>query len=149
MVVLGKKEHLQTAVFEGSTLKLYKSELRHREAASLNYIRDSMGSQWREARRGEVWSVLESLGTRIAALFWTFCSLFNRYWGQPDRRELQQSRRERTKAESRILWHLWTKGMTDGTYEAELKIGWASQSGDVSFIVKWQSGVRPRFLTEV
>ena len=41
--------------------------------------------------------------TRWAALFWTFCSLFRRYWGQPKRRELQLSRHERTKVESRVF----------------------------------------------
>lgn len=48
-----------------------------------------MGSQWRETRWDfwEIWSVLGGLRTRRAALFRPFCSLFNRYWGQPDRRE--------------------------------------------------------------
>ena len=31
------------------------------------------------------------------------------YWGQPNRRELRQSRRERAKAQTRILGHLWTR----------------------------------------
>ena len=33
--------------------------------------------------------VLETHRTRRAALFWTFCSLFRRQWGQPKRRQLQ------------------------------------------------------------
>ena len=36
--------------------------------------------------RVEMWSVLETLRTRWAVLFWTFCSLFRRYWGRPKRR---------------------------------------------------------------
>ena len=56
---------------------------------SLYCIRESMGNQWSGARWGEMWSVLETLRTRRAALFWTFCSLFRRYWGQPERRQLQ------------------------------------------------------------
>ena len=64
---------------------------------------ESMGNQWREARWGEMWSVLETFRTRWARLFWTFCSLFRRYWGQPKRRELQYSRHEKTKAETRVF----------------------------------------------
>ena len=70
---------------------------------SLYCIRESMGNQWRGARWGEMWSVLEILRTRRAALFWTCCSLCRRYWGQPKRRELQWSRRERTRAETRVF----------------------------------------------
>ena len=46
--------------------------------ASLYCIRESMGSQWREAKWEEIKSILGTLGTRPMALFWTFCSLFER-----------------------------------------------------------------------
>ena len=48
-------------------------------------ICESMGNQWREARWGEMWSILETLRTRRAALFSTICSLFRRYRGHPKR----------------------------------------------------------------
>ena len=51
-----------------------------------------------EKQDGEKCDPFQELRTRREALFWTFCSLFRRCWGQPKRR-VAITRRERTKAE--------------------------------------------------
>ena len=80
----------------------------------------------------------EILRTRRATLFWTFCSLFTRYWGQPKRRELKQSRRERTKAETRVF-----VASVNGRWRMELmqrssKLAERTRLETWVFIIKWQ-----------
>ena len=62
-----------------------------------------MGNQWREARWGEMWSVLETLRTRQAALLWNFCSLFRRYWGQRGHREIWEFSTNLWKSATKLL----------------------------------------------
>ena len=89
-----------------------------------------------------MWSVLETLRKRRATLFWTFCSLFRRYWGQPERRELQQSRRERTNGSYKSLCGICGQKMADRTN--------ATEHTDWRHGFSWSSGsqVSHQFLTE-
>ena len=68
-----------------------------------------MGNQWREARWGEMWSILETLRTRRAALFSTICSLFRRYRGHPKRTSTEMfDRQEHAHA---IQFHLFSRDL--------------------------------------
>ena len=89
-----------------------------------------------------MWSVLETLRKRRAVLFWTFCSLFRRYWGQPERRELQHSRHERTKGSYKSLCGICGQKMADRTN--------ATEHTDWRLGFSWSSGsqVSHQFLTE-
>ena len=48
-------------------------------------------------------SCLRALKTSLAAEFWTFWSLSRKCLGEPDRRELQQSSFDKTKAQRRLF----------------------------------------------
>ena len=48
-------------------------------------------------------SCLRDLKTSLAAEFWTFWSLSRRCFGEPDRRELQESSFDKTKAQRRVF----------------------------------------------
>ena len=50
-----------------------------------------------------------------------------------ERRELQQSRHERRKAEARVFVAFVDRWWKNGTNATEIKISWAYQNGDVSF----------------
>ena len=57
-----------------------------------------MGSQWRAARTGVIWSDFLVLETSRAAVFWILCSLEIEHSGKPYSILLQESSREVTKA---------------------------------------------------
>ena len=62
------------------------------------------GSQCRVSRIGWMLSDFLALHTNLAAAFWTFWSLSSKYWGQPGSKELQKSKRERTREHTRVAW---------------------------------------------
>ena len=57
-----------------------------------------MGSQWRAARTGVIWSDFLVLEASRAAVFWILCSLEREYSGKPYSILLQESSREAIKA---------------------------------------------------
>ena len=73
----------------------------------LCWIRCVTGSQCRLWRIGWIWSDFLALHTSRAAAFWIYWSLSSRYWGQPESREVQWSKRERTREPTRV----WVAGV--------------------------------------
>ena len=72
-------------------------------------IHESMGNQCREARWREMWTIYETLRTKWAALFWTFCSLLR----DTEDSQKEESCNNRDVKEQRqrqeSLWHLLTE----------------------------------------
>ena len=60
----------------------------------LHSILNLTGSQWREAKTGEIWSLLLVLIRTLAAAFWISWRLFREFVRQPNNKELQSSHLE-------------------------------------------------------
>ena len=94
-------------------------------------------------RYGQFW---ETHRTSQIVLFWTFCSLFlKRYWEQPER-EICSSQDVKVPRQRKDLWHLWTKNYRWNYWQSSKLVEHTRLR--CVFMVKWQSSVTPRLLTD-
>ena len=72
---------------------------------NLYVIRPEIGNQCSDLRSGLLCSCREDLRINLADAFWIFWSLCRRHSGTPARRQLPQSKRDRTRDTTRVWLH--------------------------------------------
>ena len=88
----------------------------------------------------------ETHRTSQIVLFWTFCSFFLKwYWEQPER-EICSSQGVKEPRQRKDLWHVWSNNYRWNYWQSSELVEHTRLR--CVFMVKWQSSVTPRPLTD-